>query len=185
MAASIPLARDAATGPLAVAIIVVSFVVLTFTRVETWWVMIGAAAVGLGAKLLAKQRLRRRSHTACATCASSRDPSISFTRLRLVFGELMIRLANLAVKLERLLIEPRLDVLRALIAAVRARQARLDIDVDHQRQIRHQPAAGDAIHFVHHFRAQPARRALIHQRRIGEAVAQHDLALPPAPAESH
>ena len=51
LAASIPLARDAATGPLAAAIILVSFVVLSFTRIETWWVMIGAAAVGLGAKL--------------------------------------------------------------------------------------------------------------------------------------
>ena len=53
MAASIPLARDAAAGPLAVAIMVVSFVVLVFTRLETWWVMIGAAVVELGAKLLA------------------------------------------------------------------------------------------------------------------------------------
>jgi chromate transporter len=51
MAASIPLARDAATGPLAAAILIVSFVVLSFTRVETWWVMVGAAVVGLGAKL--------------------------------------------------------------------------------------------------------------------------------------
>jgi chromate transporter len=52
MAASIPLSRDAATGPLAAAIVVVSFIVLVSTRVETWWVMVGAAAVGLGAKLL-------------------------------------------------------------------------------------------------------------------------------------
>jgi chromate transporter len=51
MAASIPLARDAATGPLAAAILVVSFLVLSFTRIETWWVMVGAAFVGLGAKL--------------------------------------------------------------------------------------------------------------------------------------
>ena len=51
MAASIPLARDAATGLLAAAILIVSFVVLSFTRVETWWVMAGAAVVGLGAKL--------------------------------------------------------------------------------------------------------------------------------------
>jgi chromate transporter len=51
MAASIPLARDAATGPLAAAILAGSFLVLSFTRVETWWVMVGAAAVGLGAKL--------------------------------------------------------------------------------------------------------------------------------------
>jgi chromate transporter len=52
IAASIPLTRDAAIGPLAVAIVVISFMVLAFTRVETWWVMLGAAAVGLGAKLL-------------------------------------------------------------------------------------------------------------------------------------
>ena len=52
MAASIPLARDAATGPLAAAIVIASFVVLSFTRVETWWVMVGAAIVGLGSKLL-------------------------------------------------------------------------------------------------------------------------------------
>jgi chromate transporter len=51
MAASIPLARDAATGPLAAAILIVSFTVLSFTRVETWWVMLGAAVVGLSAKL--------------------------------------------------------------------------------------------------------------------------------------
>jgi chromate transporter len=51
MAASIPLARDAATGPLAAAILVISFTLLSFTRVETWWVMVGAAVVGLGAKL--------------------------------------------------------------------------------------------------------------------------------------
>ena len=52
IAASIPLTRDAATAPVAVAIVVISFIVLAFTRVETWWVMLGAAAVGLGAKLL-------------------------------------------------------------------------------------------------------------------------------------
>ncbi|MDP9112338.1 MAG: chromate transporter [Acidobacteriota bacterium] len=51
MAASIPLARDAATGPVAIAIILASFFVLTFTRVETWRVMIAAAAIGLSAKL--------------------------------------------------------------------------------------------------------------------------------------
>jgi chromate transporter len=51
MASSIPLAQDAATGPMAVAIIVVSFLVLTFTNAASWWVMIAAAAVGVGAKL--------------------------------------------------------------------------------------------------------------------------------------
>lgn len=52
IAASIPLTRDAAAGPLTVAIIVASFAVLTFTRLESWWVMVAAAAIGLGSKLL-------------------------------------------------------------------------------------------------------------------------------------
>jgi chromate transporter len=51
LAASIPLTRDAIAGPLEVVLVAVSFAVLTFTRVETWWVMIGSAAIGLGSKL--------------------------------------------------------------------------------------------------------------------------------------
>ena len=79
--------------------------------------------------------------------------------LRLVFGKLMVRRANLAMKLQRLFVEPRLHVLRPLIAVMRARQSGLHVDVDHQREVRHQPAAGDAIEFVDHFRAQvPAPR---------------------------
>jgi chromate transporter len=53
IASSIPLAQDAATGPMAVAIIVVSFVVLTFTNLESWWVMMAAAVLGVGVKLIA------------------------------------------------------------------------------------------------------------------------------------
>jgi chromate transporter len=52
MAATVPMARDAAAGPLLGAIIAASFLTLAFTKVESWWVMGGAAAVGLAAKLL-------------------------------------------------------------------------------------------------------------------------------------
>jgi chromate transporter len=47
ISASLPLTRDAAAGTLEVIMIAITFVVLVFTRIETWWVMIGAAAVGL------------------------------------------------------------------------------------------------------------------------------------------
>ncbi len=47
ISASIPLTRDAAAGPLTIGIIAASFTVLMFTKVESWWVMIGAAIVGL------------------------------------------------------------------------------------------------------------------------------------------
>jgi chromate transporter len=51
MAASVPMAQTAATNPLLTAIVVASFVTLAFTKVETWWVMGGAAAVGLASGL--------------------------------------------------------------------------------------------------------------------------------------
>ena len=51
-AAAIPLARDAATGMLTGALIFASFAALTFTKIETWWVMGGAAAISLGAYLI-------------------------------------------------------------------------------------------------------------------------------------
>jgi chromate transporter len=52
LAASMPLARDAISGALPVAILAASFGLLTFTRVQSVWVMLGAAAVGLAAKLM-------------------------------------------------------------------------------------------------------------------------------------
>ena len=50
--ASFPLARDAITGAATLGIVIVTFLVLSFTRVDTAWVMLGAAAVGLASKLL-------------------------------------------------------------------------------------------------------------------------------------
>ena len=52
MAASVPLTRDAMTGPLSIAIVILSFLILTFTKLDSAWLMAGAAAVGLAAKLL-------------------------------------------------------------------------------------------------------------------------------------
>jgi chromate transport protein ChrA len=45
--ATVPLARDALTGWIPVAIAVASFLFLVLTRRETLWVMAGAALVGL------------------------------------------------------------------------------------------------------------------------------------------
>jgi chromate transporter len=52
LSASMPLARDAITGALHLAILAVSLVLLTFTRIQTAWVMLGAAGLGLVAKVL-------------------------------------------------------------------------------------------------------------------------------------
>ena len=52
LAASVPLARDAITGPLTLAIVIGSFLVLSFTRLDSAWLMLGAGAVGLAAKLI-------------------------------------------------------------------------------------------------------------------------------------
>ncbi len=53
LAASVPLARDAITGPLMLAIVIASFAILSFTKLEAAWLMFGAAIVGLVAKLVA------------------------------------------------------------------------------------------------------------------------------------
>ena len=51
LAASIPLARDAAGGGvMAMVIMAITFLVLTFTNAESWWLMLGAAAVGLASR---------------------------------------------------------------------------------------------------------------------------------------
>jgi chromate transporter len=52
LSASFPLARDAITGAVTLAIVIGTFLVLSFTRVDSAWVMLSAAVIGLGAKLL-------------------------------------------------------------------------------------------------------------------------------------
>lgn len=52
LAASLPIARDALTGTVPAAIVAASFVLLSFTRVDSAWVMVGAAAAGLIAKMM-------------------------------------------------------------------------------------------------------------------------------------
>jgi chromate transporter len=49
--ASLPLARDAITGVLALVIVVITFVALSFTKVDSMWLMVGAAVAGVAAKL--------------------------------------------------------------------------------------------------------------------------------------
>jgi chromate transporter len=51
LSASLPLARDSITGALTLAIFAITFVLLSFTRVDSAWVVLSAAAAGLAAKL--------------------------------------------------------------------------------------------------------------------------------------
>lgn len=46
-AAAAPLARDALTSPLSLAIMITSFVLIAITRLSSLWVMLGAAAIGM------------------------------------------------------------------------------------------------------------------------------------------
>jgi chromate transporter len=52
LSASLPIAREAITGTISIIIVAASFVLLSFTRIDSAWVMVGAAAVGLIAKLI-------------------------------------------------------------------------------------------------------------------------------------
>jgi chromate transporter len=51
LSASIPLTRDAITGTLTLAIFAVTFILLSFTRIDSAWVVLGAAGTALAAKL--------------------------------------------------------------------------------------------------------------------------------------
>lgn len=52
ISASIPMARDALTGPLAIIFVVASFGLLTFTRIDSSWVMGGAVVAGMVARVV-------------------------------------------------------------------------------------------------------------------------------------
>jgi len=52
LSSALPLTRDAITGPFTLGIVVVSLGLLVLTKVDTIWVVLGGAAVGLGAKLV-------------------------------------------------------------------------------------------------------------------------------------
>jgi chromate transporter len=47
LASSVPLARDAVTGSLTLGIVISSLLLIAFTRIDTVWVMLAAALVGL------------------------------------------------------------------------------------------------------------------------------------------
>src|SRR5580658_22738 len=95
--------------------------------------------------------------------------------LRLARRQRVIRLVSLAVEFQRLLVHARFGVPLGGVARVRPRQADLRIDIDEQRQIRNQAAAGDAVERHHCLRTEATPAALIDQRRIGEAIRKHDL----------
>jgi chromate transporter len=50
LSASLPLARDAITGWLTLAIVLASFALLVLTKIDTVWVVLGGALIGLAAK---------------------------------------------------------------------------------------------------------------------------------------
>jgi chromate transporter len=51
LSVSMPLARDAITGTFALVLVLASALVLAFTKTDSAWVMLGAALIGLAAKL--------------------------------------------------------------------------------------------------------------------------------------
>jgi chromate transport protein ChrA len=52
VSATLPLARDALTSPLAIGIAISSFLFLVLTRKDTIWVVLGSAVAGLLGRLL-------------------------------------------------------------------------------------------------------------------------------------
>jgi chromate transporter len=52
LSSSVPLTQDAVTGTFAAVILLASFGLLTFTRLDSAWVIVGAAVAGLATKLV-------------------------------------------------------------------------------------------------------------------------------------
>jgi chromate transporter len=52
VSSSVPLTQDAFTGVFSAILIAASFAVLTYTRIDSAWVMLGAAGAGLAASLI-------------------------------------------------------------------------------------------------------------------------------------
>ena len=91
-------------------------------------------------------------------------------------GKGEIRFPHFPVKFERLLIHARFFRReQRSVPGVCAAERGVDINIDQQRQIRRQPAAGDAIECEDGLFTQTAAVSLICERRICEPVAKDDL----------
>ena len=60
LAAAIPLAKDALTEPVTIGLAIVSFVLVLATRLDTLWIILGAAVVSLSASSLGLLNIVRR-----------------------------------------------------------------------------------------------------------------------------
>jgi hypothetical protein len=87
--------------------------------------------------------------------------------LRLAARKLMIGGANPLVKFGALLLVAHLMMLSPRVSAG---ESGFRVDVDAQRQVRDQAVTGDAIHFEDNLPSQAMTRALVGDRRIGEAI---------------
>src|ERR1022692_3821095 len=85
----------------------------------------------------------------------------------------VIRLVDLTMEFERLLVHARLAVPLGGIARVRPRQAGPGVDIDEQRQVRNQAATGDAVERHHRLRAQGRHDPLRHVLRAAGEIQQH------------
>src|SRR5215472_8490327 len=83
---------------------------------------------------------------------------------------------DLAVEIERLVVHAGFAVRLRLVARPRPSQARLGIHIHQNRQVRFESPTGDALQRGDGIDSEPTPHALIDQRRVGEAVAEHDFA---------
>jgi len=89
-------------------------------------------------------------------------------------GHREVGLAHAVVELDGLLVHAALD--RVQVALARAREARLEVDIDQQRHVRSQAAAGDAREVGDYLFSEAAPEALVGQRGICEAIREDDFA---------
>src|SRR3569833_3406986 len=97
--------------------------------------------------------------------------------VRLSGGEIEIAAADAFVECGALVIDARIGLASALVAAFGACEAGVEIDVDEDGGVRLETLAGDAVELADDGGIETAAAALINERGIGEAIAEDDLAL--------
>src|SRR3569623_919511 len=95
---------------------------------------------------------------------------------RLGCGEIEIAAADVLVEFGALIIDARFGLAGALVAAFGAGEAGFEIDINQDGGVRLETLAGDAVEFPDDGGIETAPAPLINERRIGEAIAQDDLA---------
>src|SRR6185312_15685982 len=88
--------------------------------------------------------------------------------------EIEVTAANALMEGRALVIDARFSLANALVPAFGASEAGFEIDIDQDGEVGAQSLTGDPVELTNDGRIEAAATALVNERRIGEAIAEHD-----------